>query len=100
LKDILPLLLELARLYDSEDLVEYCLQALEGFTLKCPLEITLSLGEITRLAVESLQYDPNYNDEESSEGGMDVDGSDDEKAEDEEEEYELFETYTLEMQYT
>lgn len=46
------------------------------------------MGEITRLAVESLQYDPNYNDEESNESEMDVDDAENSEDEEEEEEEE------------
>ncbi len=66
--------------------MEHCLQALEGFALNCPVEITACLGEITGLAVESLKYDPNYNDEEASESGMEVDDDESFGADEEDEE--------------
>ena len=62
--------------------VEFWLQALESFLLRCPRDISSYCDEILRLSLEYLSYDPNFTD------NMEED-TDDESHEEEEDEYVL-----------
>ncbi|XP_048489474.1 cullin-associated NEDD8-dissociated protein 1 isoform X2 [Plutella xylostella] len=57
----------------DEELREHCLQALEAFVLKCPKEIQPHVPTIIELCLKMITYDPNYNYEDSSDGGSDSD---------------------------
>ncbi|KAF3321511.1 cullin-associated NEDD8-dissociated protein 1-like protein [Carex littledalei] len=62
---------------NDEELREYCLQALESFLLRCPRDISVHTGDIMRLSLVYLSYDPNFTDT------MDEDTDDEEHDEDE-----------------
>lgn len=62
--------------------VEFWLQALESFLLRCPRDISSYCDEILCLSLEYLSYDPNFTD------NMEED-TDDESHEEEEDEYVL-----------
>ncbi|KAK9803499.1 hypothetical protein WJX73_009717 [Symbiochloris irregularis] len=72
----------------QDELQEYCLQALEAFTLQCPAAARAHFTTIFPLALECLRYDPNYtedmeqsgSEEEDADELTDEDYSDDEDA--------------------
>ncbi|EIE20950.1 TIP120-domain-containing protein [Coccomyxa subellipsoidea C-169] len=70
----------------DDELRDYCLQALEAFVLRSPLDSKRHLDSIFDIAQQSLSYDPNYaddmeqdteEDEEDEEAMSDDDFSDD-----------------------
>ncbi|XP_018320590.1 cullin-associated NEDD8-dissociated protein 1 isoform X2 [Agrilus planipennis] len=70
-----PLLIETFSYEEDDELREFCLQAFESFVQRCPKEITCHIGNITKLCVEFMTYDPNYNydeDDDVQDKGMDT----------------------------
>ncbi|XP_042493227.1 cullin-associated NEDD8-dissociated protein 1-like [Macadamia integrifolia] len=67
---------------NDEELREYSLQALESFLLRCPRDISSYCGEILRLTLEFLSYDPNFTDnmEEDTDDESHEEEEDDESA--------------------
>lgn len=47
----------------DDELRDYCLQALEAFVLRSPLDSKRHLDSIFDIAQQSLSYDPNYADD-------------------------------------
>ncbi|KAI8848426.1 armadillo-type protein [Chytridium lagenaria] len=95
---ILPSILSYCKL-DDDELRENCLQALEAFVLRCPTEITPHIQTLTALTLQYVKYDPNYEDDDDEQDGMDVDDEEEEDdadgmAEDEEEDYDDDEDYS------
>ncbi|GFR41084.1 hypothetical protein Agub_g1724, partial [Astrephomene gubernaculifera] len=56
----------------DDELREHCLQALEGFVLRCPHDTRPSLEALQGAALRYMRYDPNYAGEEE-EGGDEED---------------------------
>ena len=46
--------------YDDE-LIEYCLQALETFLKRCPKQTNEFVPKIVDICIAYLKYDPNFN---------------------------------------
>lgn len=63
---------------DDDELREICLQTLESFVLRCPIDISASIQGIVDLALEFIKYDPNFVEDDDDE--------DEQMEEDEEEE--------------
>ena len=74
---IIPIIHRFCQVNDDE-LREYCLQAFEAFTRRCTVIVGNSLGDIVNLCLANLSYDPNYNYEEddTDDEAMDMDGDD------------------------
>ncbi|CAF0970643.1 unnamed protein product [Adineta steineri] len=66
--------------YDDE-LIEYCLQALETYLKRCPKETNEFVPKIVDICIVYLKYDPNFNydndDNDMSDDQSDDDGDDD-----------------------
>lgn len=62
---------------DDDELREICLQTLESFVLRCPIDISASIQDIVNLSLEFIKYDPNF---------VEDDDEDEQMEEDEEEE--------------
>lgn len=74
--------------YDDE-LIEYCLQAIETYLKRCPKETNEFVGKIVDICLVYLKYDPNFNDgdnydmnEDQNGGQSDDDADDDDKDQD------------------
>ncbi|XP_059648314.1 cullin-associated NEDD8-dissociated protein 1 [Cornus florida] len=67
---------------NDEELREYSFQALEGFLLRCPRDISSYCDEILHLTLEFLCYDPNFTDnmEEDTDNESHEEEEDDESA--------------------
>lgn len=63
---------------DDDELREICLQTLESFVLRCPIDISGSIQDIISLSLDFLKHDPNFVEDDEDE--------DEEMEEDEEEE--------------
>ena len=93
LGEIVPLFLgcigdaedEAAMTDSGNDLREACFQALEAFVLRCPAEVTGHLDTITDVAVQFLDFDPNF-DYDAMESDDEY-GSDDDEGLDMDDEY-------------
>ncbi|KAI8803214.1 armadillo-type protein [Cladochytrium replicatum] len=87
MNELLTLTMEYTK-FDDDELREYCLQALETFTLRCPTEVGPHMAAIVAVATELVKHDPNYQDDEEADDdeAMDVDGEGSAMEEDEEEE--------------
>lgn len=46
--------------YDDE-LIEYCLQAIETYLKRCPKETNQFVSKIVDICIVYLKYDPNFN---------------------------------------
>ena len=46
---------------DDDELREFCLQAFEALVQKCPKEMASHIGSLTKICLDLLAYDPNYN---------------------------------------
>lgn len=46
---------------DDDELREFCLQAFEALVQKCPKEMAPHVGALTKICLDLLAYDPNYN---------------------------------------
>ena len=46
---------------DDDELREFCLQAFEALVQKCPKEMSFHVGSLTKICLDLLAYDPNYN---------------------------------------
>ncbi|KAI8644343.1 armadillo-type protein [Parasitella parasitica] len=45
---------------EDDELREICLQTLESFVLRCPIEVSPFIPDITSLALDYVKYDPNF----------------------------------------
>ena len=45
----------------DDELIEYCLQALETFLKRCPKETNEFVPKIVKICIVYLKYDPNFN---------------------------------------
>ncbi|CAF0993475.1 unnamed protein product [Rotaria sordida] len=66
--------------YDDE-LIEYCLQALETYLKRCPKETNEFVPKIVNICIVYLKYDPNFN-YDDDDNTMSDDQSDDDDADD------------------
>ncbi|KAJ3238596.1 Cullin-associated NEDD8-dissociated protein 1 [Chytriomyces hyalinus] len=85
---LLPLLIAYVA-FDNDELREACFQTFESFIVRCPTEISAHIPEITKVSLEYLKHDPNYDDGEDDDEDeeMEQDGdADDEMDEDDDEE--------------
>jgi cullin-associated NEDD8-dissociated protein 1 len=62
---------------DDDELRESCLQALETFLLRCPVEITKFLSSIVKVGTQFIKFDPNYAADEDADEDMDSADDDD-----------------------
>ncbi|KXZ56874.1 hypothetical protein GPECTOR_1g789 [Gonium pectorale] len=62
----------------DDELREHCLQALEGFVLRCPHDTRPQLDAVLAAALKYLRYDPNFAADDDEEGGDDDMGDDEE----------------------
>jgi len=62
--------------YDDE-LIEYCLQALETYLKRCPKETNQFVPKIVDICIVYLKYDPNFNYDEDDNMSDDQSGNDD-----------------------
>ncbi len=46
---------------NDDELIEYCLQALETYLKRCPKEIHQFIPKIVDICIHYLKYDPNFN---------------------------------------
>ncbi|EFJ52089.1 hypothetical protein VOLCADRAFT_79240 [Volvox carteri f. nagariensis] len=65
----------------DDELREHCLQALEGFVLRCPHDTRSQLDAVQAAALRYLRYDPNFAPDDEEGGDEDM-GDDDEEADD------------------
>nr|CAG4646017.1 EOG090X00HY [Macrothrix elegans] len=72
---------------DDDELREFCLQAFEALVQKCPKEMAPHVGTLTKICLDLLAYDPNYNYEEENDQEDEADMETEEEDEDNEEEY-------------
>ncbi|KAI9258404.1 armadillo-type protein [Helicostylum pulchrum] len=65
---------------DDDELREICLQTLESFVLRCPIDIAPSIQSIIDLSLEFIKHDPNFveDNEEDEDEAMDEDEEEDE----------------------
>ncbi|KAM8758930.1 cullin-associated NEDD8-dissociated protein 2 [Rhynchonycteris naso] len=72
---LVPLVEEFCNL-DDDELRESCLQAFEAFLKKCPKEMGPHVPSVTRLCLQYLKHDPNYNyDSDGDEEQMETEDS-------------------------
>lgn len=45
---------------DDDELREICLQTLESFILRCPIDIAPSIQDIIALSLDFIKHDPNF----------------------------------------
>lgn len=68
LPELVPIIIRYATDADEDDeLREFCFQTLESFVLRCPIEITPFIEEITNLSLEYIKYDPNFVEDDNDE---------------------------------
>ncbi|CAF1075968.1 unnamed protein product, partial [Adineta ricciae] len=65
----------------DDELIEYCLQALETYLKRCPKETNEFVPKIVNICIVYLKYDPNFNDD-NDENGMDDDRSEEDDDDD------------------
>lgn len=82
LDKIVPHVVSAAGGDDDDELREGCIQAFEAFVVACPGEMSPYLPQVITLALEFLQYDPNYNYDADDDDEMDFSGSDAESEDD------------------
>lgn len=77
LPELVPIIAGYAAQVKDEDdeSREICLQTLESFVLRCPIEISPNTQDIINLALEYIKYDPNFveDDEDDEDNQMDED---------------------------
>jgi len=71
---------------DDDELREFCLQAFEALVQKCPKEMASHIGSLTKICLDLLAYDPNYNYEEENDENEDGEMETEEGEEEEDEE--------------
>jgi formiminotetrahydrofolate cyclodeaminase len=49
---------------DDDELREICLQTLESFILRCPIDIAPSIQDIITLSLDFIKHDPNFVEDE------------------------------------
>jgi len=80
LEKVMPLVVRFSQ-QDDDELREYCIQALESFVRRCPKHVSPHISTITKICLEYLLHDPNYNyDDDQSDNSMDLDEQDDQDA--------------------
>jgi cullin-associated NEDD8-dissociated protein 1 len=60
------------------ELRESCFPGLESFVLRCPKEVQPFVGQITKISIEFMKFDPNYTYDEDEETNMDIDEANEE----------------------
>ncbi|XP_034442625.1 cullin-associated NEDD8-dissociated protein 2 isoform X1 [Hippoglossus hippoglossus] len=71
---------------EDDELREYCFQAFEAFLRRCPKEMSPHVATVTKLCLQFMTFDPNYNyddDEQDEEDSMDIEDGLDEESDDE-----------------
>ncbi|KAI8834250.1 armadillo-type protein [Chytriomyces cf. hyalinus JEL632] len=79
---LLPLLIAYVA-FDNDELREACFQTFESFIVRCPTEISAHIPEITKVSLEYLKHDPNYDDGEDNDDDEDEEMEQDADADDE-----------------
>ncbi|TPX71656.1 hypothetical protein CcCBS67573_g06084, partial [Chytriomyces confervae] len=79
---LLPLLIAYVA-FDNDELREACFQTFESFIVRCPTEISAHIPEITKVSLEYLKHDPNYDDGEDNDEDEDEEMEQDADADDE-----------------
>ncbi|KAJ3353748.1 Cullin-associated NEDD8-dissociated protein 1 [Entophlyctis luteolus] len=69
---------------DDDELRESCLQAIDSFILRCPVEIATEIPSISKICVEYMTHDPNYSYDDDDE--MDTDDADQDLEDDDDDE--------------
>lgn len=82
-----PSIVALCRGAEEEDfeLREYCLQALEVFVDRCALAMVPALGDVLKISLEFLSYDPNYAADEDEAMASEGEGEGDEAMDEDDE---------------
>jgi hypothetical protein len=86
LPELVPIIAGYAAKRDDDDeLHEICLQSLESFVLRCPIDISPSIQDIINLSLDLLKHDPNFveDDEEDEDEQMDEDEEEEDEFDDE-----------------
>ncbi|XP_065063149.1 cullin-associated NEDD8-dissociated protein 1-like [Rhopilema esculentum] len=90
LEKIVPIVVQFSMIESDDELRECCIQAFESFVCRCPKEVTQYVEQITKLCLDFLCYDPNYNygsDDDDDRDGMDVNEGDEDDDEDDDDVY-------------
>ncbi|XP_069387871.1 cullin-associated NEDD8-dissociated protein 2 [Paralichthys olivaceus] len=85
LEKLIPMVVKFTGVEDDE-LREYCFQAFEAFIRRCPKEMSPHIATVTKLCLQFMTFDPNYNyddDEQDEEDSMDIEDGLDEESDDE-----------------
>ncbi|KAG2206299.1 hypothetical protein INT47_007313 [Mucor saturninus] len=68
---------------DDDELREICLQTLESFILRCPVDIAPSIQDIISLSLDFIKHDPNFvEDDEDEDEAMDEDDEEEDEYDD------------------
>lgn len=82
LNRIMPVIYSFCQI-DDDELREHCLQAFEAYVKRCPINVTNSLPDIIKICLQNISHDPNYNydEEDTDDDAMEMDGPDEDGSE-------------------